>query len=257
MAAVVEIIPWLQDSDSPIEKQWRELTRTSNNLSACLATPEWLLYRWKPRANVFLAVLRERTTNVLLGVTPMVQNKHEFPLFSFGTKVLYKVSLNGLLLNGGVPLFCASDQGYESLCEAALNMPKIDCLYLFGVPTTSEFGEFLARENNHQQWLRHSVKPQKKYFYINMMKTYDEYCAQFNPKVFRNIRRELRLLESESGGHLDLIRVTAPDQVPFFLAEAPLIAEKSWQHNLIDLHFNAPGGRRELLESMALQGVLR
>jgi hypothetical protein len=213
-------------------------------------------YRWKPRANVLLAVLRETATNALLGVTPLVENKYDLPL-SVGSKTLGNVHLNGLLLNGNVPLFPASAQSYETLCDAALNMPAVDCLYMLGVPTSSQFWQFLADAQTYQRWLFYSPQPESRYYYINMPHSYNEYCAQFKPKMLKNIHRELRLLESGARGHLDLVRVTDLDQVPSFLAEAGRVAEKSWQRHLVDLHLDANADRRELLEATALQGILR
>jgi hypothetical protein len=54
-----------------------------------------------------------------------------------------------------------------------------------------------------------------------------------------------------------LIRITKQNQVSFFLAEARQVAEKSWQHHLVDLPLDTHSARRELLETLSLEGVMR
>jgi CelD/BcsL family acetyltransferase involved in cellulose biosynthesis len=255
MATRVEIVS-LQESPALLQK-WREYVRTSDNFRACLQIPEWVYYRWKSCTKTFLATLRDSHTGDLLAVTPLVENKCPL-LFSIAGRELATIRVSGLLLNGNVPLFPPSDDSYDALCQAALDMP-IDCLYMLGVPKTSPFWDFLTRaRERHQGWLFYTPYfDSNRYLYIDMAISYDKYLSEFKAKTLQTIRRKLRLLEKEVGGKLGVKRIRSPNDVPQFLTEAHAIAKKSWQKQLIDFDVDQPVGRQALLESMAQLGVLR
>jgi CelD/BcsL family acetyltransferase involved in cellulose biosynthesis len=256
MTSRVEIVPW-EDSPALLEK-WRECVTTSNNFRACLQMPEWVSYRWSSFSKMLLATLRDAQSGDLLAVTPVVENKYPL-LFSIAGRELATIRVSGLLLNGNVPLFPHSDESYEALCQAALTMPSVDCLYMLGVPKTSPFWNFLTKAREaHPEWLVYTPNfESNRYLYVDMAMSYDEYVSKFKAKTRQTFRRKLRLLEREVGGRLDLIRVCSPDHVLQFLAGAHTIARRSWQQRLLDFDVDQVAGRQDLLEAMARRGVLR
>jgi hypothetical protein len=256
MAELVEIVPW-QESP-PLMEKLRECVATSDNFRAWMQMPEWVTFRWRPFTKIFIATLRDSQSGDLLAVTPLVEHKE--PLgFSIAGQGLATVRVSGLLLNGNVPLFPCSDEYYEALCRAALEMPSVDCLYILGVPKISPFWRFLTKaQKTHPQWLFYTPGYEcYRYFYIDMTTSYDEYLRKFKATTRQKFRGRLRQLEKEVGGRLDLVRVRDAADVPQFLAAAHAIAKKSWQRGLIGFDVDQPANRQDLLESMARQGVLR
>jgi len=253
----VEIIPCDETLPSCLLAKWQEGLHAANNFHAILQSPEWLTYRWKPLTKIMLAVLRD-PTNTALAVTPLVCNK--FPLdFSVAGKTLATIEIDGYHLVGNVPLFQNLTVFYQALINSIFDAPHIRCLYIKGAANDSPFHNILGSTQNSRTKLfaYNPYHKKNRYFFIEMPSSYDEYCKRFSRKALYNMKRELRLLEKQAGGRLDLIKVTKPDQVAAFLAEARRIAKKAYQHRFVDLDVDQPGDRQGLLEAMARQGVLR
>ena len=199
----------------------------SDNFRACLQTPEWVSYRWRPFTKTYVATLRDTRSGDLLAVTPLVEGEYRLSFSSAGWKI-GTIRFNGLLLNGNVPLFPPSDEYYEALCHAALAMPSVDCLYTLGVPKTSPFWAFLTKARKaYPQLLSYTPEFEfNRYLYIDMTMSYDEYLSKFKSKTLKNRKRQLRLLEEEVGGSVELVRVRSTDDARQFLAAADAIAKE-------------------------------
>jgi hypothetical protein len=256
MAGLVEIIPW-QESAHLLEKL-RESATASDSYRAWMQLPEWVAFRWRPVTNTFIATLRDVPSGGLLAATPLVE--HNDPLrFSIAGQELGTFEIKGLLMNGGVPAFPHSECYYEALCQAALAMPSVDCLHVSSLPKISPFWRFLMHsQHTHPEWLFYMPGfDYYRYFYIDMNMSYQDYLHKFKPTTLQKFRNRLRQLEKLVGGRVDLVSIRDPAEVSQFLAVAHSIAEKSWQRSLLGLNVDQPAARRELLESMARQGVLR
>jgi CelD/BcsL family acetyltransferase involved in cellulose biosynthesis len=87
--------------------------------------------------------------------------------------------------------------------------------------------------------------------------SHDEYMRKFKRGTRKNFQRKLRLLQNESCGKLELVRIRSSDDVFGFLNAARAVAEESWQHQLIEIDVDQAADRQAFLESMAQQGLLR
>jgi hypothetical protein len=256
MAVRVDVVPW-RESPALLDK-WRECVATSDNFRACLQVPEWVDYRWKPFTSVYMASLRDAQTDELFAVTPLVENEYRLRFSSAGLN-LGSINLKGFLLNGNIPLFPNSHEYYEALCDGVLGIPWVECIYMLGVPTSSPFWKYLTKAPElHSRWLHYTpyLRPAK-YLFIDMAMSYDEYLRKFKSKTRQTFARKLRHLEKESGGNLELVRVSTVEQVESFLRAAHAIAKVTWQHHLVDLDVDQPAQREEVLQSMARRGLLR
>jgi hypothetical protein len=181
---------------------WRRCARTSSNFRACLQTPEWFSYRWQGASNRYLAILRENDDKVL-AVTPLVRNGFDLRI-SISKLSIGGVRLEGVLINGNVPLFPERDTYYQGLCEAILAIPLVDCVYVLGVPLAEPFAEFLkcARQKRYGWLLYMPEQRTQKYFYIDMRGSFSQYLTKFSAKTLKKIRYRIpaieRRLEAES-----------------------------------------------------------
>jgi hypothetical protein len=205
-----------------------------------------------------LAVLRDPTNAAPIAVTPLVYNR--FPLtFSVAGKTLTEIKIPGYHLSGNIPLFPKSLDAYQALITRVFDSSNVQCLYIHAVAKDSIFNDILSDAGNFRTKLLiyNPDNRLNRYYFIEMPACYDEYCKIFKSKALYNMKRELRLLEKQAGGRLDLIKVTMPDQVAAFLVEARKIAENSRYQRFVDLDLDQPADRQGVLEAMAKRGVLR
>lgn len=246
------------DTELPAETiaVWRRCIRTSSNFRACLQTPEWFSYRWRDAPNRYLAILRGNDREIL-AVTPLVRNGFDLRI-SFPKLSLGAIHLQGILINGNVPLFPERDIHYQGLLDAMLAMPRVDCISMLGVPQVGAFADFLNRASRLTRGgVLYLPDRTQKYFYIDMAGSFSEYLEKFGGKTLKKIRYRIRALEKEAEGKIELVKVVDIDQVDCFLSEAASIAANSWQKKLVDVDVGLNAPRKEVLEGFAKEGCLR
>ena len=247
--SAIEIANFDAEMPAEIIPIWRRCARTSSNFRACLQTPEWFKYRWQGASNRYLAILREKDDK-LLAVTPLVRNAYDLRIGG--------VRLEGVLINGNVPLFPERNTYYQGLCEAILGMPLVDCVYMPGVPLAGPFAEFLKCARQKSGWLLYMPEWRtKRHFYIDMRGSFAQYLTKFSAKTLQTIRRKIRALERAIGDRIELVKVVDPDQVDWFLSAAGSVAARSWQKKLVDIEIGQAAARKEVLEGFAGERALR
>jgi hypothetical protein len=255
--STIEIANFDAEMPAEIIPIWRKCARTSSNFRACLQTPEWFKYRWQGASDRYLAILREKDDK-LLAATPLVRNPFDLRI-SIGKLLIGSVRLEGVLINGNVPLFPERDTYYQGLCEAILGMPLVDCVYMLGVPLAGSFAEFLrCAPQKKYDWLLYTPDWRtQKYFYIDMSGSFAQYLTKFSAKTVKKIRYRIRALERAIGDRIELVKVVDLDQIDWFLSAAGSVAAKSWQKKLVDIEIGQPAARNEVLEGFASERALR
>jgi len=88
-----------------------------------------------------------------------------------------------------------------------------------------------------------------------MPETFTEYLAKYSSKTRRKLKRAVRLLARE--GRVEVIRVTAAEEVDAFVDAAERVSRTSYQYNLLGLGIQDPQREKRQLGFWARQGWLR
>jgi CelD/BcsL family acetyltransferase involved in cellulose biosynthesis len=126
-----------------------------------------------------------------------------------------------------------------------------DSVYFEEVEVNTPLWNALAAMNSEDVWVYHPLAPQA-HWYIDLPENNpSDYWKKYSSKDRREMRSRAKNLTHE------LIRITLPEQVPYFLEQASMVASKSWQGKRLGGRIQPTAENRVLMETLARAGALR
>jgi CelD/BcsL family acetyltransferase involved in cellulose biosynthesis len=241
-----------------LRTDWERLLERSHNPLALFQSPEWFehVMATAPGAGHRLVCVLDRGGR-LCGIVPLAATRLEMD-YNIRRTRLWKGSLAGLEVLGGVPLLPEDAGVYEQVFGALRDVPGCHALRLRMVPTASFCWRQLSGSRAVRgAFLLHTADGRSATHSVDLPRSFEEYLAGFKSPTRYGFRKKVRLLREHGGGDLRLRRFEARDEVgPFLEAAAPL-ARRSWQAACTDdLLEDTPAWRGKLAD-LADRGLLR
>lgn len=221
--------------------------------NAMQQSTDWLghLFATERDTRVVVAIVRENA--VVLAATPVAIVPYELQ-FRVGLRVLWKTDLRLIEILGGVPAIPDSDEAVAAFVTAASKeFGDVDGLHASLIPVTSGFWNRLRSLSILRSHLLYVPDGACHTHFVDLPKSFDDYLGKFSAKTRYNLRRNIKVLETEYGA-VALHRFETPDEAAQFVVAAAPVAEASWQTD--DRVADTPFWRHKLAD-LAERGLLR
>jgi hypothetical protein len=217
--------------------------------------PEWLQEQFKREKTNILVYLFESEAEIM-GAVP-VAFSHQPLICQFGDFVVGRFPLRVLRLLGYTPNMPAEEPAYDMLFRQMLTS-DFDAVFMNYVRADSLLWRYLQTSSLIRKHFDfYSQRGPMPHLVLRMTGTFSEYMQKFSSKTRKNRLREIRKLRDR--GHLQLIRVTEPEEVDTFMDAAAEISGKTWQYKRLGWGIIAWGVEllKENLRFLAQRGWLR
>ncbi len=245
--------------DARLNEEWNDCVAASDNLNALFQSPLW--WNSLPEAAAGerrkLGVVRS-AGGALVGVIPVRTGTYPLSFSAWGTS-LGTWNLRAVRVMGCQP-FLPDDEGLHLNVMQRLftEFPECDCVLMEAAESRSFASQFVSRSTALRRlatpYVRQGMTP---HYVIEIPATFELYLQKFKSKVRYNLRRQVRRLQEQGAGRLDLIRVETPADVDGFLAEAAMVEAQSWQFQELGATLGASDEYRQRLTRLAEQSALR
>jgi CelD/BcsL family acetyltransferase involved in cellulose biosynthesis len=238
--------------------EWSECIRVHWHTNSIYASPIWAQYLTHTSPGAIQVVVLRNRGGKLQGVVPI--RIRPFRLrFDIGTTSLLDRNLMVAEVLGSVPGLPACVDTHQRVFDEMLRQwPQCGGIYFDALPTDTYLWSLLAeRRAPFSGMYAHVVDGPRPWHLLRLAPSFDAYMKSISSKARANMRREVRQLADQSAGKLQAVRITTPDQVPWFLERAARVAEHSWQQQAIGQRISCDDSSCRSLEELAAEGLLR
>ncbi|MBN2489470.1 MAG: GNAT family N-acetyltransferase [Planctomycetes bacterium] len=225
-------------------------------------TVDWLLDATQGRPEDVRAFFLEAADGTV-GYAPLRRQAWRLR-FALGELTLGSRALDRLHLMGGALLGPASAARDETpllralfdAVHAALQARQV--VFLEGVPVDAALGRLLDGEDRHElpfHVLRHGA-PFARHL-IRLPASFEDYLGALGRRTREGFRRSHRKLVRAVDGRLVLRKVTRPEQVAAFVADATALSRRTYQFHLLGLGLRDPAALAHSLSVLAARGWTR
>jgi Acetyltransferase (GNAT) domain len=206
--------------DETLRRCWSRLVEERGDPFAVHQSPIWFDHLEASRFGLGCSVAVARTdSGEIVGIAPLYLDHHPIVLHSVRRIRLRTRPLKILSIAGGQPTVALEGISYSGLVSRLIEAnPSLEGISLHGVPVGSDFHAYVTR----------SIEITKRFFVcqragleqiqtIPLPETYQAFLDRYDSKRRYNIRRQIRTLREFTEGRLEFRRITAPEDVQFFL----------------------------------------
>jgi hypothetical protein len=249
-------------------QDWNRLALSSNNLYSFYQSQLWWQYSAKSALVDYVLQYKKENNPViarivdnkgeLVGVVGLQKSAYRLT-FKFKENVLVDLNIPVVQLMGGQPLIAENEELYSDFVDAVFCFfPCIKVIQVKWVPIGSYFWNIISSNSKFQHYAKTFIPNEEsnRHFDIVLQESFSDYCKIFSNKELHDFRRQIRRLQEQGSGGLELIRIEIAEDVKKFLDASVLISSRSWQSSLGQQMDNTPE-ECDRYEWFANKGVLR
>ena len=241
-----------------VVRDWDNLLRTLDHINGIYGSPLWLAHLADGGTKKAGALLARDHRGSLAGIVPFC--RLQFILrFDIAGRLLASKPLRTLELLGSIPMLPENFEIHnEALRQVFSAWPECDAIYIDSLASDSFFWRFLNDPGRKSDFFyMHVVSGPRPWHLINLAPSYDLYLKSMSSKARANLRREVKRFEEAASCGIKMCRVTARDQVAWFLECAARIADHSWQRRILGRSIHCDASTLNSLQNLADLGLLR
>ena len=236
---------------------WNELRQRQPHPELKLH-PEWLLHRTRWQTNSRMAVVALYDGRALVGVVPFVLQPWTWACrFAYARVINFPVRRADLC---GETLLAPDDPAAHDAIFKALVGTGLPCdmIFLEALPTDSRLWRAVQESPivRGALWL-YAPKSPGPHWFIRLPETLEAYLGKFSGKTRQTLQYKVRRLEKRATAPVRVERITAPEQVPAFLAHVARVSSLSWQGRRLQKQVSASEATRAYFTELAERGWLR
>ncbi|MCX6922468.1 MAG: GNAT family N-acetyltransferase [Verrucomicrobia bacterium] len=237
---------------------WSNLLRTLDHVNGIYGSPLWLAHLADGGANKAGALLARDHRGSFAGIVPFCR-RQSILRFDIAGRLLASKSLRILELLGSIPMLPENFEIHdEALRQIFSAWPECDAIYMDALPADSYFWQFLNDPCRKSDFFYvHVVSGPRPWHLINLAPSYDLYLKSMSSKARANLCREVKRFKEAASGTIQMCRVTARDQVAWFLECAARIAAQSWQRRILGHSLRCDATTLNSFQNLADLGLLR
>lgn len=197
--------------------------------------PEWLLEFYKAELRNVRVFVLERNGEIV-GAVPFALSK--VPLkFQYGGMVLCKVPMRRWILLGYTLSIPEDEAAYDLLFSRIWELAEeFDAIYSEYIGPDSFLWNYIHSSPLAKTFFRfYSQYGAMPHPYVRLDGTFENYMQYFPSKIRTERNRKLKKLREQAD--VELVRITAAEEVGAFVEAAAEIARKSWQFSLLNTGF--------------------
>lgn len=245
-------------NDPTLLAQWRELVARSGNIGVMYQSPDWVahLVRDKGAGNNIRLLVDTTTPSPCIAAS--LKGTVNLGLSTRHIPGVRNIMLADRVMGNGFLGNEASEQEQQYLLDSLLTCGA-QALHFRMLPHDSQLFRTVKEMARTRPDIGLCVlSPTTIRHVLNLPSSFDGYLnTQFDSKSRYNLRRQARLISEKTGQPLSLRVFSSVSDVPSFLADAALIAARSWQKRACgDILQNTDTWMTEF-DSLASRGLFR